>query len=60
MNAFNENGVVTAADGQRGRSEPWPPTDAGLRFQEADCKASFADFIDPDGRHLRADIPGER
>jgi hypothetical protein len=55
FNAFNHNGVISAADGQIGRSEPWPPTHEGLRFDETRCKNVDAIFIDPVGRHLRHD-----
>jgi hypothetical protein len=59
FNAFNESGVVVAADGQQGRSEPWPPTKTGLRFQEAECRTIAAVLIGADGEHLKADIPEE-
>jgi hypothetical protein len=53
FNAFNDNGAVTATDGQAGESEPWPPSDAGLGFEEVDCTSVFAVFIDAEGTHLR-------
>jgi hypothetical protein len=59
FNAFNDNGVVRASDGQSGRSEPWPPTGAHLGFDEAECATAFAVFIDSDGRHLTNDPPEE-
>lgn len=52
FNAVNDKGVVVASDGQRGKSESWPPTPAGLGFDEADCRLVEAIVVDPDGKHL--------
>jgi hypothetical protein len=53
FNAVNDNGVITASDGQTGRSEAWPPTSDGLGFDETRCKNVDTIIIDPDGKHLR-------
>jgi hypothetical protein len=55
FNAFNDDDVVVASDGQKGECEPWPPTRAGLEIDEAECEAAFAIFIDSEGRHLKGD-----
>ncbi|MGH9213390.1 MAG: toxin glutamine deamidase domain-containing protein [Acidimicrobiales bacterium] len=55
FNAFNDNGVVVAADGQSARSEPWPPTPAGLGIRPERIEKLEAIVVDQSGRHLHDD-----
>jgi hypothetical protein len=52
FNALNERGVVIASDGQSGKTERWPPTHGDLGYEEIDCRAVDAIFVDPHGKHL--------
>ncbi len=40
-----------------GRSGPWPPSAAGIRFDEGDMRYSDAIFFTPDGKVVRDDHP---
>ncbi|MGD0703120.1 MAG: toxin glutamine deamidase domain-containing protein [Trebonia sp.] len=57
FNAVNDRGNVLAVDGQRGRCGPWPPSVAGVRFDEGDMRYSDAIFFTPDGKVVRDDHP---
>jgi hypothetical protein len=57
FNAVNDAGTVLAVDGQRGRCGPWPPSAAGVRFDEGDMRYSDAIFFTPDGKVVHDDHP---
>ena len=57
FNAVNDRGAVLAVDGQRGRCGPWPPSAAGVRFDEGDMRYSDAIFFTPDGKVVHDDHP---
>lgn len=54
FNALNEDGTITAVNGQRGVSVPWPPSGATFRVDEEDCASVEAIFVDRRGQHLKA------
>jgi len=50
FNAVNDSGTVKAVDGQSGKVEAWPPTRAGLGYDESRMRYSDAIFFTPDGK----------
>ena len=58
FNAVNDDGTVTAVDGQSGLRETWPPTTDGLGFDESEMRYSDAIFFTADGKVVRDDHPG--
>lgn len=60
FNTVNDGGVITAADGQTGGYERWPPSPQGLGFDERDARTVDAIFVDAHGNHLTAADLGDR
>jgi hypothetical protein len=50
FNAVNDGGTVKAVDGQSGEVEAWPPTLAGLAFDEGRMSYSDAIYFTPEGK----------
>jgi hypothetical protein len=57
FNAINDGGTAKAVDGQSGKVEAWPPTSAGLGFDESRMRYSDAIYFTPDGKVVRHDHP---
>lgn len=53
FNALNDEGTVKAVDGQSGCTEPWPPTNAGLGFDETRMRYSDAVYFTADGKVVK-------
>lgn len=53
FNSTNDSGTIKAVDGQSGQVESWPPTRAGLGFDESDMSASVAFYFDSNGKAVR-------
>ncbi len=50
FNAVNDEGSVTAVDGQTGLVEDWPPSKGGLGYDEGRMRNSDAIFFTADGK----------
>ncbi|MGH9100890.1 MAG: toxin glutamine deamidase domain-containing protein [Acidimicrobiales bacterium] len=55
FNAVNHEGTVLAVDGQVARFEDWPPSKAGLGFDESGMSYSDAIYFTADGKVARND-----
>jgi Papain fold toxin 1, glutamine deamidase len=53
FNAVNDEGTVKAVDGQSGCIEAWPPTNAGLGFDENRMRYSDAVYFTGDGKVVK-------
>jgi Papain fold toxin 1, glutamine deamidase len=53
FNAVNDGGTIKAVDGQSGLVESWPPSKAGLGFDESGMVEPDAIYFGPDGRVIR-------
>jgi len=50
FNAINDRGTVKAVDGQSGKLEAWPPSLAGVGFDEGQVRWSDAIYFTSDGK----------
>lgn len=55
VNAFNDRGIIVAADGQQGVVGSWPPDEGRFGFDAADLRTVEAILVAPDGTHLGRD-----
>ena len=53
FNAINEDGVITAVDGQSGDVETWSASIDGLGFDQSDMNYSEATYFDANGKVVR-------
>ena len=55
FNAVNHEGTILAVDGQAARFEDWPPSEAGLGFDESGMSYSDAIYFTAEGKVVRND-----